>query len=225
MREPWKIIYKYKNSNGCICYKIFIFVGDVESSVKEILSEIQNLSLEQTLDKLDLKKLNILIDTYSTNWYYFFFNKHHIIKSKTSIKKNTSFLKKLKNKLSEDWIKKHFEEPEAIIRTSFFEKYADFIKNKNKLRKTIQQKQENNQKGGNEEINDNEDIDEVEDFIFDTNENDKDQSISTLGDIEEFNLESVNIDNNIKDTQKEIKSILNTNSTNHGVEYSLSEDT
>jgi len=220
MREPFKVIHKYKNSNNFIGYKIYIFVGNVEQSLKTIFSDIENLSLEDTLTKLDVKSFNMLVDKYTSSFYYFFFNKHHIIKSKNTLKKKVTVLNAWKKKFGQEWVKKHFESPENIIKPSYFDKYADYIKNKMKRtpNKVIEQEggEENEIEDTDEEI-----TDDIDDLLFEEQET---LESTNLIDFDELNLDNVILDKKAKDTQQEIKDILNLKSIKQNTTYSFDND-
>jgi len=74
----YKIIYKYKNINRNTQYDIFIFLGNTDSSIINILNIINNYSFFDVLTKLNSNEHTILIEYYGINWYYNFFNYHHI---------------------------------------------------------------------------------------------------------------------------------------------------
>ena len=223
MREPIKIIHKYKNSNNFIGYKTYIFVGNVSNNIKNIFSDIENLSLENTLKKLDKSAFELLINNYGQNWYYLFFNKHHIISSKNKLKKNKEFLNTLKKKFSSVWVNKHFEDQEFILKPSHLDKYADYIKNKRvvlkQLKNSLKQSKNSKQIGG-----DNDDVEEQVDedeFIF---EEDTQKIIESNLDDLDFNFDTISVDNNIKETNKKIKEVLSKSKIKSHTEFSLDDN-
>ena len=76
MKDPIKIIWKYKNKNKNIQYNIYIYVG--KTPLIDILEKIKNLNFYNSLIKLTKKELISLEDFYGKYWYYKFFNIHHI---------------------------------------------------------------------------------------------------------------------------------------------------
>lgn len=79
LNSPYKIIYKVNNKNNKRQYYTYIFVGDVKKSIKDIIIKFQNLSLYETLDKINKKEYELLTDFYNTvYWFKYYFNKYHI---------------------------------------------------------------------------------------------------------------------------------------------------
>jgi hypothetical protein len=205
MRTPFKVIHKYKNFNNNIGYKIYIFIGSlIDKEVLEVLEGIKNLSFIDTLIKISKKDYSILENTYGEEWFNYFFNKHHIYFCKIKIKKNKELITQLTKKFNSEWINRNLSLNQNVSVSTAIDKYSDYIKNilksKNKL---IQYKQ---QKGGDDDIND-EDIDEEdeEDLFFNIKENQNDET--TLGDLNEINLDNIIIDEDTIQTKKEIDSI------------------
>ena len=56
LNSPYKIIYKVNNKNNKRQYYTYIFVGDIKKSIKDIIIKFQNLSLYETLDKINKKE-------------------------------------------------------------------------------------------------------------------------------------------------------------------------
>ena len=76
LNSPYKIIYKVNNKNNKRQYYTYIFVGDIKKSIKDIIIKFQNLSLYETLDKINKKEYELLTDFYNTvYWFKYFFNK------------------------------------------------------------------------------------------------------------------------------------------------------
>jgi len=224
MRTPFKVIHKYKNFNNNIGYKIYIFIGSlIDKEVLEVLEGIKNLSFIDTLIKISKKDYSILENTYGEKWFNYFFNKHHIYFCKIKIKKNKELITQLTKKYNSEWINRNLSLNQNVSVSTAIDKYSDYIKNilksKNKL---IQYKQ---QKGGDDDIND-EDIDEEdeEDLFFNIKENQNDET--TLGDLNEINLDNIIIDEDTIQTKKEIDSIIHNNiKKNDSYDYSFQNDT
>ena len=70
MKNPIKLIYKYKNLNRRIQYQLFIFIGfNIPENIKKILLKIEKLSFNDSILKLDNKEIEILTKYYGNNWY------------------------------------------------------------------------------------------------------------------------------------------------------------
>ena len=86
MRNPYKIIHKFKNNNGRIQYMIYIFVGPlVDETLLKVFKNISNKDFYNTLINLSKANFKLLEDTYGEKWYNYFFTLEHI---GYSIKKN-----------------------------------------------------------------------------------------------------------------------------------------
>ena len=65
MKDPIKIIHKFKNNNRKIQYKVFIFIGGlVPTKIIKILNSIKDKNFITTLNTIDMKDFNEL------NLYY-----------------------------------------------------------------------------------------------------------------------------------------------------------
>ena len=51
--KPYKVIWKYKNENRYTQYNIYIYVGNVNAEIDEILQKIKNLNLYETFVNLN----------------------------------------------------------------------------------------------------------------------------------------------------------------------------
>jgi hypothetical protein len=64
MKNPLKIIHKFKNNNRRIQYKVYIFIGNIiDESLMKILNNIQDKDLLTTFNLLsskEIKELEIL---------------------------------------------------------------------------------------------------------------------------------------------------------------------
>ena len=78
MEDPIKIIWKYKNNNRRVQYGIYIFVGPVSNTIKQVLNKIENLSFYDALIELTEQDNKILINKYGARWYQFFYNFYHV---------------------------------------------------------------------------------------------------------------------------------------------------
>ena len=58
MKNPFKIIHKFKNNNSRIQYMIYIFIGSlISDEVQNILNSIVNKDFYDTLDELSRKRI------------------------------------------------------------------------------------------------------------------------------------------------------------------------
>ena len=95
--NPYKIIYCVKNNNKIHQYYHYIFLGNVNQSIKTVINKFTNLSLSDTIDILTDKDLNTLIDFYGNRWFKYFFNKEHIDFSLSSSNpKSNAIIRRLK---------------------------------------------------------------------------------------------------------------------------------
>ena len=100
LAKPYKIIYKVKNKNNKYQYYTYIFIGDVDKSLRAIFNKIQNLSLKETLERLNTNEFKELSKFYQTDlWFKFFFNKYHINEFLKNTSENKKFEDKFKFKL------------------------------------------------------------------------------------------------------------------------------
>ena len=82
MKDPIKIIHKFKNINRRVQYILYIFVGSlVPSSVYNVLKLIKDTDFYNTLITLKQNEYDLLVKTYGEYWYEFFFISYHIIRS------------------------------------------------------------------------------------------------------------------------------------------------
>lgn len=85
------IIYKNKNRNNKYQYFIYLFLGYVTDDIKTILFKFKDLSLPETLEKLNKQEYINLSSFFNTDqWFNKFFNKHHInhfLKTSKDLKK------------------------------------------------------------------------------------------------------------------------------------------
>ena len=124
MKDPIKIIHKFKNNNKKIQYKVYIFVNNIIS--EEIINCIELIKHKDFYDSLILlsnKQYNLLQEYYGENWYEKFFISYHL-KSQKKIIENTLLKKnKLEQKYGKEWITNHINK-EFIQRITY--SYANF---------------------------------------------------------------------------------------------------
>ena len=96
MKNPIKIIHKFKNDNKYIQYKVYIFVGNlIDDSLMKILKYIEDKDLLTTFNLLSTKEIKQLESYYGEKWYEFFFISDHINFQINNIKNNSSKRKAL----------------------------------------------------------------------------------------------------------------------------------
>ena len=108
--KPFKIIYKYRNANRKFQYYYYIYLGNVPSNIKRIITKFTNLSFFDTLLELSPDEIIILEKYYDSYWYENFFISEHMKKSKKiyntiSEKERTTLIKKM----SQEWIDIHIK--------------------------------------------------------------------------------------------------------------------
>jgi len=140
--KPFKIIYKYRNANRKFQYFYYIFLGDIPSSIKKIITKITNLSFIDTLLELSPDDIISLENYYNIYWYENLFLIDHINKCKkifnsTSEKtKQNSIIKKM----GEEWINKHIK---TSKKSSLVYSYTGKIKIE-RLKKQVEEEKEQN---------------------------------------------------------------------------------
>ena len=141
MKNPIKIIHKFKNNNRRIQYKVYIFVGNIiDESLLKILNNIQDKDLLTTFNLLSTKEIKQLESYYGEKWYEFFFISDHINFQINNIKNNSSKRKALESKLSKEWVNKFLNEPVVKkVSYSYSASYYNFLLIKNKI-KTLTRK-------------------------------------------------------------------------------------
>ena len=73
MKNPIKIIHKFKNNNRRIQYKVYIFVGNIiDESLLKILNNIQDKDLLTTFNLLSTKEIKQLESYYGEKWIFFY---------------------------------------------------------------------------------------------------------------------------------------------------------
>ena len=143
MRNPIKIIHKFKNNNKRIQYKIYIFLGDlIDDSLMKVVTRIKDKDLLSTFTILSVKEIKQLEAYYGEKWYEYFFTSYHINFQINNLKNNNSKKKTLELKLGKEWVVKFLNEP--IIKKvsySYATSYYNYLLMKNKI-KTLTKKNE-----------------------------------------------------------------------------------
>jgi len=136
MKDPIKIIHKFKNNNRRIQYHIYIFVGSlVNEDILKILESIKNKDFYNTMINLSKKNYKLLEDYYGEYWYKFFFINRHIKNQISNILKNNTKKKMIINKFGKDWFTKHFETITlSKIEFSFASNYYSYLLARKKIK-------------------------------------------------------------------------------------------
>jgi hypothetical protein len=138
MKDPIKIIHKFKNNNKNIQYKVYIFIGSlVPKNIITILESINNKDFYTTLNTLSKSEYQNLEDFYGQFWYDKFFISYHV-KNQRQIINNTNTKKKaIETKFGKEWYKTHIIEP-PVTKVSY--SYASLYYNNLLLRNKIKAK-------------------------------------------------------------------------------------
>lgn len=141
MKDPIKIIHKFKNNNRKMQYKVYIFIGPlVPKEIMEILESIVNKDFYTTLNTITKKEYQILENFYGEFWYEKFFLSYHINHQRNII--NTTSKKKiLEDKYNKDWYNKHISDPPIKkIAYSFATSYSNLQQRHKHLQKQVKKK-------------------------------------------------------------------------------------
>ena len=135
MKDPIKIIHKFKNNNRKIQYKVYIFIGPiVPDEILNILETIKDTDLYTTFINLSKKNYNKLEGYYGEFWYYHFFINYHMQEQINNINNTVHKKKKLETQYGKIWFNKHIsQQPEKKISYSFASMYYYDLLFNNKL--------------------------------------------------------------------------------------------
>jgi len=79
MKDPIKIIHKFKNNNRRIQYKVYIFIGSlIPNDIYKLLESIKDKDFYTSLNSLSIADYNKLVNFYGEFWYEKFFISYHI---------------------------------------------------------------------------------------------------------------------------------------------------
>ena len=229
MKDPIKIIHKFKNNNNRIQYKVYIFIGSLLSdSLNKIIDSFKNKDFFTTLKFLSKSQIKELEEFYGNTWYNYFFIKKHIDFQKSNISKNVNKKKILITKFGKEWFSNNIEIIyQKKIEYSFASNYYNYLINKNKIKSKTRKKEMDfrtyfdDQYGGND-FEDSEEIEEIDKKIDDEDDDNNDDQITEeqLDEevVDNFDLDELtdlysmeNIENNkeIKETSKLISKAVN----------------
>lgn len=149
MKNPYKIIHKFKNNNSRIQYQVYIFVGPlVDKDVMDILESFTKKDFYNTLISIKKKNLKIIEEYYGEKWFKFFFTIEHIIYSIKKINSSPSMKKLIINNLGKDWYEEFINiDTNSIIEKkipfTFTANYQNYLISRNKI-KTLSTKKDMN---------------------------------------------------------------------------------
>jgi len=131
MKDPIKIIHKFKNNNRSIQYKVFIFIGSLLSEeLTKILKIIENKDFFNSLLVLNNKQYEELEKYYGEFWYQKFFISYHLKSQIKQIDGTTIKKKQIISKFGDEWYKKHinvgnFKKISYSFAASYYENLLD----------------------------------------------------------------------------------------------------
>ena len=119
MKDPIKIIHKFKNNYRKIQYKNYIFVGSlVSEDIIKVLEIIRTTDFFNSLSLLSNKQYNLLKDYYGERWYEKFFISYHIKSQIKIIETSPTKKKEIENKYGKEWYKEHINK-EKLFRITY----------------------------------------------------------------------------------------------------------
>ena len=232
MKDPIKIIHKFKNNNRRIQHKVYIFIGSlVPKNIIEILEKIQDKDFYQTMNTITKGDYSLIESYYGDYWYEFFFTNLHI---NSQIKEISSGPKRknLESKFGKEWYSTHIMNLHGKnVSYSFASSYYNYLLYKNKI-KTIKkvemdfrtfniEKQDGGAKESTQEDSDDDEIDEP--VKIEETSDEEDTQVINEDVLEEQVEEDMNVDDftkmytnldvetnkNIKETSTMIKDAIN----------------
>lgn len=151
--DPIKIIFQFKNSKRKIQHHQYIFIGKVNDDILDILNLIKNKTLTQTFRTLTKKQYSLLENGYGLKWYFYFFNKYHMIKSFANIKSVSKLKAEILKIMGDKWYSEHVVNFEQQNKKLFYNYEIDNIK-KSKIQKYNLDIYENESELSDEDLND-----------------------------------------------------------------------
>ena len=86
MKDPIKIIHKFKNNNRRIQYKVYIYVGNmIPKNIMKILESFENKDFFTTLNTISKNDYSEMEKFYGNKWYEKFFLSYHITSMRKTI--------------------------------------------------------------------------------------------------------------------------------------------
>jgi hypothetical protein len=136
MKDPIKIIHKFKNNNKTIQYKVYIFIGSlVPTEIMNILDTIIDKDFYITLNTITKTEYKILENFYGEFWYDKFFISYHVRNQRLIINNTSTKKESLEKKYGKDWYKKHIIEPPIKkVSYSYASSYYNYLLMRNKIK-------------------------------------------------------------------------------------------
>ena len=140
MKDPIKIIHKFKNNNRRIQYKVYIYIGYlVPKEVMTILNSFIDKDFFLTLNTLSKKQYDELVNMYGEFWYQYFFISHHLKSQSNMINNNQTKKKNIQDKYGKEWYDKHIiNSPVKKLSYSFSSAYYNNLVSRNKIKSATQ---------------------------------------------------------------------------------------
>lgn len=232
--NPFKIIHRYKNNNKKIQYHVYIFIGNVTDQVFNILNEFKDKTLYQTLLNISINDHKLLSETYSPQWFKYFFVYKHIIKTIDELEVTSYLLDPLIKKFGKDWISKYLDIDLYITNKDIVYNFESKVnmteilkKKKKKIKENLKKYKLMEQAGGNEDSEENEEINDDDDNDDnDNNDNNNEDEETEDEDIDPnenlFNID--NIETDTKEIKKLIKDTVSDKTTFKGIKFDESND-
>jgi hypothetical protein len=207
MKDPIKIIHKFKNNNRKIQYKIYIFIGSlIPNDIYEILKLIKDKDFYTVLNTLENGDYNKLVNFYGEFWYEKFFISYHINTQRKLINSTPPKKQNFIKKYGKEWYNVHiYEPPSKKVTYSFSANYYNYLLLRNKIKSQTRKVEMDfrtygeidklyvfdNQLGGNNIIDLPTNNDDITDLPTD---NDDEPAIISYEDFEEQVEENFNLD-------------------------------
>ena len=136
MKDPIKIIHKFKNNNRRIQYKVYIFIGSlIPKEIFKILESITDKDFYTSLNTLTTNEYSELEKLYGEYWYEKFFISHHISAQRKIIDLTGIKKKSIESKYGKVWYNKHIVEPPIKkVSYSFSASYYNYLLMRNKIK-------------------------------------------------------------------------------------------
>ena len=136
MKDPIKIIHKFKNNNRRIQYKVYVFVGPlVPKKIMNILESFKEKDLFMTLNTLSKNEFEELNDFYGDYWYEKFFISYHINGMRRLVNNTATKKKSLESKYGKEWYERHISKPPIKkLSYSFASEYYNYMLFRNKIK-------------------------------------------------------------------------------------------
>jgi hypothetical protein len=136
MKDPIKIIHKFKNNNRRIQYKVYIFIGSlIPNDIYKLLELIKDKDFNTTLNTLSIADYNKLVNFYGEFWYEMVFISYHINAQRKIINSTPSKKKIIETKYGKEWYNIHiYEPPSKKVSYSFSAVYYNYLLMRNKIK-------------------------------------------------------------------------------------------